>query len=344
MNLYESSDDESPSGTVESSDEMRIIFARPSTGRPRGMPLPEYVEDVLDENEMILAEMFALLQRYKSNPLDLIQSERQRLNTLLLESIKALYSSTTNHDRLLETDLVMTNDLDDEFSVENYLNVIKKSIVEIGDGVNPDKKHTYFNEKRTLTLKTIDLSNSENLESIGDSFANNIAELITVNFSSCGQLKTIGKSFLEGCCNLQTISLSDCNNLENIDSRFAYRCVNLKFLIMSNCSKLGIVDREFLYKCVNLKLIDIRGCLTNFLNIDSFSGIRKISRGVDGLQKTYVVIDDLTNKEMIFNLKELFNVEIVNYANIPKFMSKITTLFKDEESDIFLYYPEASNC
>jgi hypothetical protein len=308
------SDDElSMDATIEDpKDTTRILYApgRRSITRPRATGLPGMVDDVLDEKKTIILEMLELIEKYKSDPRNALSGiGRDLFNSKLIDSVKAQYESTTDHDNLLKTDLVLTNDLVDEFEIKNFLDVIKGSITKIGDGLNPDRIHTLFNGKQVFELNTIDLSNSAKLKSIGNSFANNIDELVKVDFSDCGELVSIGDSFLRECRNLKSINLSNCPKLESVGKAFAFACVSLEVLMLSGCENLNTVGGGFLTKCPSLRLVDLRGCKKNFLNFDSFDGIRKTGMPPN----TFIVINESTNEDMIDQISTLFNVSIVNY-------------------------------
>ena len=115
-------------------------------------------------------------------------------------------------------------------------------------------------------LNTINLSPLSNVKSIGDNFLSNCANLNTINLSPLCQIIIIGDSFLYNCKKLLTIDLSPLSNVKLIGDSFLSKCTDLNTIILTPLTNITSIGDNFLYKCTKLTTINLTP-LTNITSI-----------------------------------------------------------------------------
>lgn len=170
------------------------------------------------------------------------------------------------------------------------------------------------------SLKSIDLSNCSQLETIGFLAFGGCLKLESVIFPS--SLKEIDSNAFGGCEKLKDVDFSQCDKLEEIESEVFYRCEELEVMDFSHCKSLHHFAISALSKCNNIRIVDFSGCIN--LNLDYVLDIPR-----ENLEKLI-----LPSGQKAFNAMCIWNQFGYNISNCKNFEYIPENAFEYEEMDM----------
>lgn len=201
--------------------------------------------------------------------------------------------------------------------------------------LNSDNKNIKL-ENIVIPNSVFDNNNEYLVTQIKASAFENNQSIKTVDLSQCQNLRTIGNMAFQGCTSLESVNMTNCINLVQFGTSSFANCTSLINIDFTNCIALTNISNIF-KECISLKVIDLSDCIKLYeIGSNAFINCRSLETvyfpDAQFMIYTATIFDGCTN----LNTLVIYSPTPPNlYGSIPYFPAgwqPITTLYVPAEA------------